>query len=393
MNRRDFCRNAACAAMGLATARAWSAEGKGLSVGDIALPDWAEKTIREGAARYAAWKGSDEVVAFPLITDVHSHAASVTPPNWRDSKMHILFQRAIAEATGSDFIANLGDLDFDVNILGSAPDWTKVQPVIDGFVAAYTGEPKPVLFAMGNHDHAKGRYTSKQFGDTFNRGLNAGKKAAFDWGEDGTWGCLDLPAKKFRAIVLNTSDEGYLGCSKAQMQYLADKLSSAPDGWSVVVLQHANIPGFIAKWRRFGESSGDYKRAELEQTIIEDFANHRGGIVQGFHNPPITGQLGGVKFDFAHSKANLVGLFQGHLHAESYLRYANVNYVIRPGYGTIPVDCKCGEWRDPKRACGFSTAKDMMLDLVAVKPAKRQVHVFRFGCGGAESELDYVYGI
>ena len=28
MNRRDFCRNAACAAMGLAAARAWSAEGK-----------------------------------------------------------------------------------------------------------------------------------------------------------------------------------------------------------------------------------------------------------------------------------------------------------------------------------------------------------------------------
>ncbi|MGN0852980.1 MAG: metallophosphoesterase family protein [Kiritimatiellia bacterium] len=389
MTRREFCRGSAGAAAGWAAARAWA--GGGLPVDGVPLPAWAEKTIREGVARYRAWKGADEAVAFPLITDIHSHAASVCAPDWRDTKAHVLFQRALAELADADFLVNLGDLDFDVNILGSAPDWSKVQPVIDGFVAAYAHEPRPVLFAMGNHDHARGRYASKQFGDTFNRGLNAGKRAVLDWGEDGTWGCLDIPAKKFRAIVLNTSDEGYLGFSVRQLQYLADRFSSAPDGWSVAVLQHANIPNFIAKWRRFGDSNGGIRRDGLEQTIIEDFANHRGGIVQGFNNPPIVGQLGGVKFDFARSKANLVGVFQGHLHAESYLRYAKVNYVIRPGYGTIPADCACGEWRDPKRELGFSPAADMMLDLVAVKPAQRRVHVFRLGCGGEKSELEYVY--
>ena len=108
---------------------AWSVDG-------IPLPEWAVATIREGAARYREWKGTDETVAFPLITDIHSHAPgfNATSPSWGDSKSHVIFQRAIAHATGSDFLANLGDMDFDVNILGAAPEWLKVQAVIGGFV-------------------------------------------------------------------------------------------------------------------------------------------------------------------------------------------------------------------------------------------------------------------
>lgn len=381
-NRLDFIKSACCA---VAVAKV----DLGFSSPLPSLPDWAERIIREGAERYLAWKGSDETIAFPLITDIHSHVASANPPNWGDSKAHIFFQRAIAEATGSDFLACLGDLDFDVNILGAAPDWSKVQAVIDGFVGAYRDESRPVLFTMGNHDHAKERYTSRQFGDTFCRGLNIGKGLSF--GGDGTWGTLDIPGKKFRAIYLNTSDEGYLGFSVAQLQYLADRLADAPDGWNVAIFQHANVPHFISKWRRFGDSNGSLKREELEQTMVEDFANRRDPVICGFNKPPIVGELGGVKFDFSKTKANLVGVFQGHLHAESYLKYAKVNYVIRPGYGTIPVDCQCGEWRDAKRECSFDRTKDMMLDLVAIKPSTRTVHVFRFGCGGPKSELEYEY--
>ena len=366
-------------------------------VAGVELPDWAVKTIADGLGRYRAWKGTDLTVAFPLVTDLHSHnPCAGNEPNWRDSKCHVLFQRAIAQATGSDFLVNLGDLDFDVDILGKAPDWSKVQPVIDGFVAAYGKERRPCLFSVGNHDHAKGRYTSKQFGDTFNRGVNAPNGHDLHLSECGTWGYLDLPEKKFRMVFLNTSDEGYLGFSVKQMQFLSDTLASADEGWSVAVMQHANIPGFLASWRRF-IGDGNFKRSGIEMQMIEDFANHRGDLVQGFNNPPIKGEFGGVKWDFSRAKADLVGVFQGHLHAESYLKYAKVNYVIRPGYGTIPWDCRCGEWRDAKREDGtgkvvFSPDRAMMIDLVAVKPLTREVHVFRFGCGGPKSELEYVYG-
>ena len=155
-SRRTFLgMTAATAAARLNAAPAWTVDG-------IPLPEWAVAAIREGTARYRAWKGADETVAFPIITDIHSHAPgfNAEAPNWGDSKSHVVFQRAIAHATDSDFLANLGDMDFDVNILGATPEWDKVQPVIDGFVKVYEKEPLPTLFSMGNHDHARGRYTS-----------------------------------------------------------------------------------------------------------------------------------------------------------------------------------------------------------------------------------------
>lgn len=396
MERREFIAGAAAfAAFGGKTAMAGE-EKSWTKIDDIVLPEWAIASIEDGISRYRSWKGADMTVAFPLVTDVHSHHPGLAAPkSWRDSKCHILFQRAIAQATDSDFLVNLGDLDFDVNILGKAPEWAQVQAVIDGFVKVYANETRPCLFSVGNHDHAKGRYTSKQFGDTFNRGINAPHGHELHLSECGTWGYLDLAAKKFRMVFLNTSDEGYLGFSVKQMQFLSDTLASAPEGWHVAVMQHANIPEFIASWRRFiGDSN--FKRSGIEMQMVEDFANHRGDLVEGFHNPPITGQYGGVKWDFSQAKASLVGVFQGHLHAESYLKYAKVPYVIRPGYGTIPWDCRCGEWRDAKRDANgknvFSTDQAMMIDLVAVKPLKQQVHIFRFGCGGPQSELEYVYG-
>lgn len=394
MNRREFIAGGAMA-VAFADLPCCLAD-EGLNVAGFALPDWAVGEIRAGVARYRSWKSADETVAFPLMTDIHSHvAAELAGRNWKDAKSHVLFQRAIAREIGADFLANLGDLDLDVDILGGIPPMDKVQAVIDDFKRLYANEERPVLFAMGNHDHARGRFTSREFGDTFNRGINGGKSVRLNLSEDGTWGHLDLPDKRFRAIFLNTSDEGYLGFSARQMQDLSDALSSAGEGWHVAVLQHANIPSFIASWRRFIED-GNFKRSGIERQMIEDFANHRGDLVQGFHNPPIRGQFDGVKWDFSHVQANLIGVFQGHLHAESYLKYARVNYVIRPGYGTIPLDCRCGEWRDPKRDPTdghpvFSSAKSMMVDLVAIKPEKRQVHVFRIGFGGPESELEYVY--
>ena len=399
MNRREFIGSGAAfvSAQAVGGFGAFAAEAKPWArVDGVQLPPWALAAIDDGLARYLRWRGSDLAVSFPLVTDLHSHEpGGRAADDWSDSKKHVLFQRAVAQAADCDFLANLGDMDFDVDILGDVPDWSRVQPVIDDFVKVYGRETKPVLFAMGNHDHAKRRWSSKQFGDTFNRGINAPHGHELHLSACGTWGYLDLPAKKFRAVFLNTSDEGYLGISREQMQFLSDALSSAPEGWHVAVMQHANIPDFIARWRR-GIEDGNFKRSGIEIQLIEDFANRRGDLVQGWKRPPIKDQYDGIRWNFSQAKASLVGVFQGHLHAESFLKYAKVPYVIRPGYGTIPWDCRCAEWRDVKRnpVTGefiFDRRKAMMVDLVAVKPLKREVHVFRFGFGGPESELEYGY--
>lgn len=390
ISRRSFIgAAAAAAATGLHadSKPAWTVDG-------IPLPDWAVATIRAGAARYRAWRGNDETVAFPLITDIHSHAPGLAsdPPNWNDPKSHVLFQRAIAHATGSDFLANLGDMDFDVRILDSAaPDWKEVQPVIDGFVKVYEKEPLPVLFSMGNHDHARGRYTSKQFGDTFNRGITQKNGHRTVLSECGSWGYYDIPAKKFRAIFLNTSDEGYAGFSRAQLQFLSNALASAPAGWHAVVLQHIQVPGLMGHWRRF-LGDAPLKREGIFMQIVDDFAHHRGDLVQGFNKPPITGEYDKIKWDFANSKAKFAGAFFGHTHLEAHMKIDGVNWVTRPGYGTVPKDCPAMGARDPKTELSFNRRRDMMIDLVAIKPALGAVHVFRFGCGGPASELEYTYG-
>lgn len=65
-------RSVARGAIGLMPVKAlWGDEG--MDVDGVGLPDWAVAEIRDGLVRYRAWKGTDSTVAFPLLTDIHSH--------------------------------------------------------------------------------------------------------------------------------------------------------------------------------------------------------------------------------------------------------------------------------------------------------------------------------
>ena len=359
-SRRTFLgMTAATAAARLNAAPAWMVDG-------IPLPEWAVAAIREGTARYRAWKGADETVAFPLITDIHSHAPgfNAETPNWRDSKSHVIFQRAIAHATGSDFLANLGDMDFDVNILGSAPEWDKVQPVIDGFVKVYEKEPLPTLFSMGNHDHARGRYTSKQFGDTFNRGVNKGKGHNIVLSACATWGYYDIPAKNFRIIFLNSQGTGTQGgCyyifDEAQLDWLQGVLDATPDDMTVIVTAHY-MPHPMGRWT-IGNTSQ--------------------------HNLGLNEKLMGMLSAFKARGASLAGMICGDTHANYYTEYNGVNYFISQGYGWVVPDLML-----PGQTHAFFKYQDnLCIDVVAVKPSAREVHTFRIGAGGADFDICFRY--
>ena len=178
--------------------------------------------------------------------------------------------------------------------------------------------------------------------------------------------------------------------SREQLQFLADTFLAAPEGWHVAVMQHIQAPHILGCWRRFLEPSS-MKREMIFMQIVDDFAHHRGDLVQGFHNPPITGEYDKIKWDFSNAKASFVGAFFGHTHLERHMNIDGVNWTTRPGYGTTPRDCIVMGARCPKIELKFNRSRDMMIDLVAVKPAKRAVHVFRFGCGGPKSELAFTY--
>lgn len=398
MSRRMFLGGVgALAVLPASSPAANSFECKGMAVDGIPLPGWAVARINEGMRRFLSWKGEDAVVTFPVMADFHSLSPELKePPDWDDPKRHCLYLRKIAELTEADFIANLGDIDLDMGFKDRPMG--DIQLAMDNFRKLLKPESKPILNSMGNHDTARGKITPEVFGQFFNRELNDNKPGVkIVYGACNSWGYYDIPEKKFRMIFLNTNDErngkrGFIGFSRRQLQFLADSLASAPDGWNVAIMQHTNPVSLMCNWRRCLQNGTDTQRSEIEQMIVEDFANRRGDIRQGWNwTKESIGSFDGIRWDFRKAGANLVGIFQGHAHCESFLKYAKVPYVCHPGLGTVPPDCRCGEWRDPKRDPSFDRAHDMMIDLVAVKYRTREVAVFRFGCGGPKSELRYCY--
>lgn len=397
LSRREFVRGSASTAALLATHGVLAEEG-GMSVDGIPFPEWAVKEIEEALARYRAWKGEDLTVAFPVITDTHSNLVDKgTPVDWNNPKNHIYFLRKIAELADADWIADLGDHDFDVSAFKPVP-FEEVRPQIDALVRRYRDEPRPVLFSQGNHDHSnekgKARFTTKEYGATFCKGINEPHGHRFVASECGTWGYYDIPAKKFRAIYLNTNeaDNSVIGYSVKQLQFLADAFMSAPDGWHVTVQQHVDLPWHLGHWRR-NIFHHDPVNGYIFEQMLNDFANRMGKPIHGWGNPPCT-NYGGVTWDFSKSKAFFAGGFYGHAHWENHLKLGGVNYTLLPGYGTVPRDCITGGARDPKNG-GRLPANHMLIDLVAIKPAKRLVHVFRFGFTGSHTpfkELEYTYG-
>lgn len=429
MNRKEFIEGAVSAIVTFPSIGAIA--GAGDVVSGKRLPTWALEQIAEGVARFRAWKGMDDVVSFPVMTDCHSKYYALSrhfleetdtdaevsfktsaaeanlsfegEPNWTDPKVHILFMRHIAHEVGADFMADLGDHDFEYFVFKKPMPMSVVEIGMRAYRKLYEGEALPTLFARGNHDHSKGRITDEKYGETFNRSLNVGKNCALNLSSDGTFGWLDLQKKKFRVIFLNTSRGFKNGLFQEELQFLADSLSSTPDGWQTILLEH--IPVMTMQfWHRSMNRSLD-PNMRVAYAMLDAYANRRGDFVVGW-NDIVAKQLGktgmadknvcplcgggSVRFCFKDVKSIFAGAIFGHEHVADFIHYGNVPLVTRPGYGTILPDCIAGEMVDVKKG-GPVPQGQMLIDLIAFKPARREAHVFRFGLGGARSDLEYRY--
>ena len=349
----------------------------------VMVPAWAKREIATTLARYWAWKGEDETVAFPIVTDVHSKTTDLPKDfSFGDSKMHVFLAQHAADEGDADFLADLGDIDLDLGV----PIDKKWPPTfrfctpeemmrrVETQKRLYRDWPRPTLFAVGNHDHSKGRFSSAAFGEAFNRGITAAHGHKVTLGEDGSYGYYDVPTKKTRAIFLNSSDEGYYGYSLKQLAFLARALETVPAGGTALVMQHFCIKTEIGYWKTFRTTSA--KRQEVAIGMFEDFVAHRSGEAEG------------VKWNFTGLKDTaFAGCFFGDSHFDNYVKANGVDYSISQGYGGVsPKEIENGGVYTP-----FSRAKQMLVDFVAVKPAKREVKIFRIGAGGAARDRGYAY--
>ena len=210
----------------------------------LPVPDWVDREIDATKARIDAWKGSDEVVLVPTITDFHfySPACGVWPdfPSVAASKLaHAKYLKRVIERLGADAGANLGDLGFDYcprHWSHSLDNERAARLAIED--AIYASLKVPFVMVPGNHD--AGWDSPTGFGDRFNSPAFP-RTRNYRRGPTGAYGYLDLAAKRTRLFFVNTSEGGNGGewrIRPDQVDFHRKAVAATPDGWTVAFFSH-----------------------------------------------------------------------------------------------------------------------------------------------------------
>lgn len=324
------------------------------------LPLWMMREIRLAKARYAEWKGDDETLVFPVVSDVHSGTTALkSPPDWNDGLVHQYVLDIAAKAFGADFIADLGDIGLDRD----RKNWTD-QPrefgeaVMDCQRRIYATFTTPALHVIGNHDLGNGlwHHSSEDYFNLFNADLD--KRHGFLHAGDG-YGRWDFPRKMTRVVFLNTSElnvgntagKYWVGMTRRQMDFLDKSLSELSRGWTAVILSHASLHPYLGLWS-----------TETKPRM----------------SPGLADALAVLKHHVRHGALRIAGSIAGHSHLDADVKEDGVQHVIVQSYGLNGPD----HMRPMYRYNRVNTATSMLVDVVAVKPYRSQMKIFRIGCGG-----------
>lgn len=353
---------------------------------DFKIPKWVDDQIEATYARFLAWEGKDQTVVFPLVTDVHAARPDFSSsPDFRDTKYHILFVQRAAKKFGADFMADLGDIGFDRDIKWNPSKKSDAEGRLAAQRAIYGQSDLPVLFCKGNHDSGRAngtgfselRLTSAEYGSMFN-GMMKKRGVPLVTGPNNDYGYYDLPGKKCRVFFLNTSDSGEYGLSDQQMNFLAKGLQVS-ENTTVVLLQHICMHPIIGRWRN-GFPGRMFTNQALCMKILTDFVDNQKGL------------SGDVHWDFTRNKGTaLAGSISGDSHFDAQDRVFGVNYITTQGYGTVAFS------NVPENAVYLApSGKDarnlsMCVDVVAIKPGKREMMFFRIGIGDKNRDRSFKF--
>lgn len=319
------------------------------------VPDYVVAEAAETYARFEAWKGDDEVVVFPILTDIHSHE--------RYSYQHIGYAAKADELFHYDFMACLGDIGLNVGPSNVSAQYA--EDVIR-FTRAEMDKYRGVfLYAAGNHDWDDGQggvRTAQYLSDVF-------QKPALEYADGnlhlvpGEVYCYyDIPDKNVRVIILNSEGSrtlapAYYLFDDRQMEWFTGLLDETDPQTSVIVMSHY-MPHPIGRWHNTPDAVTKASNERL-MSILSDYRTRR----------------------------SIVGLFCGDSHVNTLVVEDGVNYYITQGLGGVAVrDMMDGTVHE-----FFDYRGQTCCDVIAVKPALRQGRSFRIGAGGAAYDCDFVY--
>lgn len=272
------------------------------------------------AKKIEALQNADTFV-FGVITDCHVRTGDTYETETKRSIDRAAFAlEAVGKMTGVDFIANLGDNQWENNI-DTAPALASMEYLnrcVSGVFADF-----PSFRIPGNHDQ------SSTFGKVYQY---VGAYNTFDSTvatPQRGYGFKDFSAKRYRVICLNTSDyynaTGGYGMSYEQKQFLmsALDLSAKPDAasWKIILLSHIPLdyPG------------GDYNTVNDVQAILNAYV--QGGSVNITVNSSYAAAehesvSGTLTYNYSgKNTAKIVANFHGHIHNHCYGRMEDSDIV------------------------------------------------------------------
>jgi len=317
------------------------------------VPDFVTTQGRETAEHFEAWKGNDQVVVFPIITDVHAHD--------RDSYKVIGYTAALDKLFNYDFMVNLGDIGLNI---GHSHESKAASDSIIALTVAEMAKYKGVfLYTAGNHDWdaGEGAYNSEQFlSDTFQRPCQKVAGEALHLTPGKCYGYYDVAGKDVRVIFLNSQCTGTQGghyylYGDEQMEWLTNLLESTSPETDIVLLSHY-MPHPQGRWNNIP----DPETLESNEKMMNLLAEYQ-------------------------QKRQIVGLFCGDSHVNLLEERDGVHYYISQSYGWCTPSCMM----EGQRHIDFDYNESLCCDLVAIKPASNEVKTFRIGAGGAE--YDYIF--
>lgn len=359
------------------------------------LPDWAQRAIDDAKRRIDDWRkiGSD-VSLFVSITDVHSCKPDVTEPmDWADSKNHIFIAQEAARQLAADAMVDLGDADYQlVAWPGQKPPSDEVDELIRRRVSAqfriYRDFERPVFFCRGNHDRGRTdkEISAAEFGKFNDLSAAHGHSAVL--GGEHTYGYFDVPSKKVRLFFLDSSEFGYYGFSKEQVEFVAKGLETLPDDWIAAAAQHYCIAGEIGRWVKVDKPMERVSMPVDSRRVRNGDVLHR--VFSAFVHSE-SGELGGISWNFAGKpQRRLAGCLCGDSHFDSLGVVNGVCYVVSQGYGGC----------NPKSLTPgavitryWSRRETPLIDVFGMKRVDGVgiARVFRIGAGGAARDREWYF--
>ncbi len=330
-------------------------------------PSFVRSQTKETARRMKAWVGTDEVIVFPILTDVHTCN--------RETYRHIGYIADRTSVFHYDFMANLGDIGLHVEPAHSNREYA--DDILRNTLEEMAKFKGVFLFAPGNHDFdgGNGRHlSSAELSEIFQKpsAVYAGENLHLC--ENNCWCYYDIPEKHFRVILLNSQNSEMQGeyhytFGNDQLDWLIGVLQQTPDGTDVLLMCHS-MPLSLGEWVETAEKKGPSNQTLCR--ILSDYARKNQGSESG------------LQWNFSRKKGRLVGLITGHSHVNAYTLHEGVNYFISQGYGKM----ENSRLKPGERRAWYNSRKTLCCDIIVVKPSTGEIHTFRLGAGGAS--MDYL---